>query len=135
MKEITKVVTVQETYIDTLPDDSVEMIEEDVMNFKKYCEKRWIAESTADDVVANVQLFIRDLDEKVKETVEMKREQHIAERKTGKWKPLVTLNGNERSYCCSNENCGRRVAYEVVSGLGGLPNYCPWCGAKMEVDE
>lgn len=59
----------------------------------------------------------------------------LEEREVAEWKPLVTLNGNERAYCCSNENCGRLIAYEVVSGLGGLPNYCPWCGARMEVDE
>ena len=52
------------------------------------------------------------------------------ERKTGKWKEIITDNffgGCESHYICSE--C-KDIQYDVDDF-----KYCPKCGAKMEVDE
>ena len=52
----------------------------------------------------------------------------IEERKTGKW---VHTNGN--TFKCSI--CGNFLNFHGVNAGRGDANYCPNCGAKMEVDE
>lgn len=54
------------------------------------------------------------------------------ERKTGEW--VQTFNGNEWYWFCSN--C-KEEWYEEDLWMGGnsFPNFCPNCGAKMEVEE
>lgn len=59
-----------------------------------------------------------------------KYEQFLAdmkERKTGKW---IEKNG---MYICTA--CEHRLSKLVVYDVGGIYNYCPNCGAKMEVGE
>lgn len=51
-----------------------------------------------------------------------------SERKTGKW---VHTNGN--TFKCSI--CGNFLNFHGVNAGRGDANYCPNCGAKMEVDE
>lgn len=51
-----------------------------------------------------------------------------AERKTGKW---IHTNGN--TFKCSI--CGNFLNFHGVNAGRGDANYCPNCGAKMEVDE
>lgn len=53
-----------------------------------------------------------------------------AERKTGKW-----INHKDEHQCSI---CGEVVIGEVYDGewgSNGIYEYCPYCGAKMEVDE
>ena len=75
--------------------------------------------------------------QKVMETVEMEREQHIKalpERKTGKWineGQYAPYHGEDAFYCSL---CGGHVI-EWETQVYGMNPYCKWCGAKMEVDE
>lgn len=50
------------------------------------------------------------------------------ERKTGKW---IRVDSN--TFKCSN--CGNFLNFHGVNAGRGDANYCPNCGAKMEVDE
>ena len=52
----------------------------------------------------------------------------LEERKTGKW---IYLNSN--SFKCSL--CGNFLNFNGVNAGRGDANYCPNCGAKMEVGE
>ena len=79
--------------------------------------------------------------QKVMETVEMEREQHIKalqERRTGKWN-LKEIHNCYEVYTC--DKCKREIT--VFHRFGNMPTlanvtedypYCH-CGAKMEVDE
>ena len=76
--------------------------------------------------------------QKVMETVEMEREQHIKalpERKAT-WSEVIATNvehsGVIRHFCCSY--CGRVVSVLYPQELELLYPYCH-CGAKMEVEE
>lgn len=57
-----------------------------------------------------------------KETSQICHYFELQERKTGKW--IDTGSGQECS-CCG----------EIQYGYDNGRRYCPWCGAKMEVDE
>ena len=50
------------------------------------------------------------------------------ERKTGKW---IRVDSN--TFKCSK--CGNFLNFRGVNAGRGDANYCPNCGAKMEVDE
>lgn len=56
--------------------------------------------------------------------------------RTGRWIKADTHNyllfKNDRIYKCSN--CGRLLDFEGVNGGRGDANFCPNCGAEMEVD-
>ena len=51
----------------------------------------------------------------------------LQERKTGKW---VERNA---MYICTA--CNNRLSKLVAYDVGGIYNYCPFCGAEMEVDD
>ena len=51
----------------------------------------------------------------------------LQERKTGKW-----IEKNEMYICTACEN---RLSKLVVYDVGGIYNYCPNCGARMEAAE
>lgn len=53
----------------------------------------------------------------------------LQERKTGKW---IVSQVDGQFHCSA---CNHLLWNTAVLALGGLPNACPWCTVKMEVEE
>ena len=68
--------------------------------------------------------LLREIEDEYGEPIEMAIEA-LKERKTGKW--VRQTDDYHDYYEC--ENCG------IAVGLDDVKNYCPKCGAKMEVED
>ena len=52
----------------------------------------------------------------------------LQERKTGRW---IVSQVDGQFHCSA---CNQLLWNTAVLALGGLPNACPWCTVKMEVE-
>lgn len=80
-----------------------------------------LQEAVDESFGAGIEIITRDGCEAIEMAIEA-----LEERKTGKWIE------RDRDHQCTN--CEGLISKYIPWYLSGLPNYCPFCGAKMEVD-